>query len=148
MVSRRIAIRGGWLPVLLVFLYVLPAAAQTGEPEETPPAATERAAITVEDAAVCLEVEERQPVGAGDRFPSDVESLTCFTRIVGGEGESVVHAWIHDGTTRARVELQVGSSSWRTWSTKTILPSWTGAWEVKIMTPAGQVLHSVTFTVY
>ncbi|HKI83348.1 MAG TPA: DUF2914 domain-containing protein [Candidatus Krumholzibacteria bacterium] len=102
----------------------------------------------VVNAAVCRAVEDRKPVEAGDRFPSDVGSLSCFCRVVHGKGTKIVHAWIHDGQTRARVELEVGSDSWRTWSTKRILPSWTGSWEVKIMTPDGVVLDSVAFTVY
>ncbi len=106
--------------------------------------------LSVEEAVVCLSVdkENRKPVGAGDRFPSDVGHLTCFTRIKGGKGGEVVHAWIHEGHTRARVPLKIGSDSWRTWSTKRILPSWTGHWEVKVMTPDGMVLRSISFTVY
>ena len=102
----------------------------------------------VADAVVCRGVEERKPIEPGDRFPADVGSLSCFSRIVHGKGTKVVHAWIHEGQTRARVELDVGSDSWRTWSTKRILPSWTGSWEVKIMTPDGIVLDSVPFTIY
>lgn len=104
--------------------------------------------LKIIDAAVCRGVEERKPIESGDRFPSDVGSLSCFCRVVHGKGTKIVHAWIHDGQTRARVELEVGSNSWRTWSTKRILPSWTGSWEVKIMTPDGVVLDSVAFTIY
>lgn len=132
---------------LLLFCVALPVAAQSDPPAETPPA-TESGEMTVETAIVCLSIEERQPVGEAESFPADVEELTCFTRIVGGEGKVVVHAWIHEGTTRARVELEIGSNSWRTWSTKRILPSWTGSWELKIMTPEGKVLSSVPFTIY
>jgi len=106
--------------------------------------------VSVEEATICLRVdkENREPVGAGDRFPADVGNLTCFTRIKGGSGGKIVHAWIHEGHTRARVTLEIGSDSWRTWSTKRILPSWTGRWEVKVMTPDGVVLKSIPFTVY
>jgi len=135
-----------WISLLLLLLVALPAIAQD---EATPPSdPPEESGITVEDAAVCLSVEERQAVGTAERFASDVGELACFTRITGGEGQAVVHAWIHEGTTRARVELNVGSDSWRTWSTKQILPSWTGNWEVKVMTPEGQVLQTIAFTVY
>ncbi len=108
----------------------------------------ERQGPHVADAVVCRGVEEREPIEPGDRFPADVGSLSCFCRIVHGKGTKVVHAWIHEGQTRARVELEVGSDSWRTWSTKRILPSWTGGWEVKVMTPDGIVLDSVSFTIY
>jgi hypothetical protein len=152
--NRSSALRA-WASFLLLLLLALPAGAQTdtpeeapATPEETPAPSAEGGGIAVQDMAVCLRVEDRQPVGQAESFPADVGQLSCFSRIVGGEGSTVVHAWIHEGTTRARVELEVGSDSWRTWSTKTILPSWTGSWEVKIMTPDGQVLGSVPFTVY
>ena len=132
------------MPLLLLFFLALPVFAQ----DETAPVPEAESGIGVQMAEVCLEVEERQPVGTAERFASDVGSLACFSRITGGEGQTIVHAWIHEGSTRARVELRVGSDSWRTWSTKQILPSWTGSWEVKIMTPEGQVLHTVAFTIY
>ena len=121
------------------------AAGETNAPADS---LKESKSISVAATAICRGVSERQPVEPGDRFPSDVGSLSCFTRVIHGKGMNVVHAWIHEGHTRARVELEVGSDSWRTWSTKRILPSWTGSWEVKIMTPDGIVLESVSFTIY
>lgn len=134
------------VPILVAALLAAgPAAAQTGSPPDT----TGISAPEVAEAAVCLEVVDREPVQPGERFPADVGELACFTRIADGAGRTVVHAWIHEGTTRARVELEVGpSSSWRLWSTKQILPSWTGSWEVKVMTPDGAVLESIPFTIY
>ena len=99
------------------------------------------------EAAVCLSVEERAPVGADDTFPAGTERLFCFTDVRGAEGETIVHVWIHEGTTRARVELDIGADRWRTWSSKRLLPSWTGSWEVKVMTAAGAVLETLAFTV-
>jgi hypothetical protein len=97
--------------------------------------------------AICLGVEDHEPVAPADSFAVDVERLYCWTRVEDGAGESVVHAWIHEGTTRARVELSVGSPSWRTYSTKGLLPGWTGKWEVKVMTTDGVVLETIPFVV-
>jgi hypothetical protein len=130
---------------------LLPALAPVAAQEEAGPADSTSAAAgpTVAEAAICLRVEDRSPVEPGERFPADVGELACFTRIDDGAGLTVIHAWIHEGTTRARVELSVGESdSWRLWSTKRILPSWTGSWEVKVMTPDGAVLESIPFTIY
>jgi len=150
---------GPWMPVFL--LLMLPVSAAVAQDAGSSTESTEitdfsssdegdSLTVSVEEAKICLRVSEesRQPEGAGDRFSSDVGHLTCFTKIKGGEGTEVVHAWIHEGHTRARVTLKIGSDSWRTWSTKRILRSWTGRWEVKIMTPDGVVLKSVPFTVY
>ncbi len=115
---------------------------------DTPPVdAPGPASLTVAEAVICTEVQEHQPVNAGDRFSVREERLICWTRIVGGQGETVVHAWIHEGTTRARVELPVRGPAWRTWSSKRLLASWTGSWEVKIMTKDGAVLKTIGFEV-
>lgn len=101
----------------------------------------------VDAAAICLGVEDHQPVGEASVFSADVDRLYCWTRLADLEGQTVVHAWIHEGTTRARVSLRVGSPMWRTYSSKRILPSWTGDWEVKVMTQDGQVLSTLAFQV-
>ena len=59
----------------------------------------------------------------------------------------MTHAWYHEGETRARVDLPVGSLSWRTWSSKRILPSWTGRWEVKVLDAEGTVLGAAAFEI-
>jgi hypothetical protein len=98
-------------------------------------------------AAIATGIEEHEPEGSAVEFPPGVDRLFCFTQIAGADGETIVHAWIHEGTTRARVELEIGSPLWRTFSSKQILPSWTGNWQVKILTEAGAVLKTIDFSV-
>ena len=98
-------------------------------------------------AVVCTEVVEREPVGESSTFEAGVELLFCFTEITGLEGTTITHAWIHDGKTRARVELPVRSSRWRTWSSKKLAPGWTGPWQIKILDAEGVVLSTVSFEV-
>lgn len=129
---------------LWALLVVPPVMAQESAPGDSVAVA---ATIEVAEAAICTSVEEREPVGAASSFPAGTERLYCFTDLRGAEGQTVVHAWIHEGTTRARVELTARADRWRTWSSKQILPEWTGAWEVKVLTAAGAVLHTETFTV-
>lgn len=135
----------GWLGAGLVgvTLVCTPAFAQeSGEPAESAAAAP-----TVVRAEVCADVVEREPVQTSTSFSADVGQLYCFTEIRGAEGTTVTHAWIHEGTTRARVELPVRSNRWRTWSSKQILPEWTGAWQVKILDADGVVLETLDFVV-
>jgi hypothetical protein len=47
----------------------------------------------------------------------------------------------------AAVELNVGGSPWRTWSSKTIDPSWTGAWTVEIKDAQGTILQTLNFQI-
>ena len=110
-------------------------------------AAQEDDSPQVADAAICLQIEDHQPVAPADTFTVETGRLYCWTRISGGNGAPVVHAWIHEGQTRARVELPIRSDNWRTYSSKGLLPAWTGDWEVKIMTPEGLVLETIPFVV-
>lgn len=102
---------------------------------------------SVLESAICHGIEDRLPVAEADTFEADVDRIFCWTRISGAAGANVVHAWIHDGVTRARVELAIGSEDWRTYSSKRILPAWTGDWEVKVLTHDGAVLATLPFHV-
>ena len=92
--------------------------------------------------------ETRVLEGEGDTFPAGVEVVWCRTRIDGAaEATTVTHVWYRDGKTMARVELKVASPSYRTVSSKKILPEWTARWEVKVLDTEGTVLRSESFTV-
>ncbi|MGD8374761.1 MAG: DUF2914 domain-containing protein [Acidobacteriota bacterium] len=115
-----------------------------------PATASEGTTLDVEDAAIARGVEEREPVDAGTDFPADVGELFCFTRITGGSGDaetSVVHVWRRGEEEVARVRLPVRGASWRTWSRKRVLPSWTGEWTVDVEDTAGNVLETLSFTI-
>jgi hypothetical protein len=104
--------------------------------------------MRVERAAVAPSVEDREPVGEAASFPADVGSLSCYSKIVGaGEETEIFHVWRHGPTERAKVRLTVRGSSWRTWSTKRILPTWTGPWTVEIQDAQENVLATVAFTI-
>ncbi|HSH71251.1 MAG TPA: DUF2914 domain-containing protein [Deferrisomatales bacterium] len=103
---------------------------------------------TVLDAVLATGVENRQPVGTANTFPADVGRVYAYTRVVGAAGEgSVTHVWYYAGQVKAQVQLAVRSDDWRTWSSKTILPGWTGEWLVEVQGADGRVLASVPFQV-
>ena len=125
---------------LILAAFVLLAGA--GVAQETP-----SSPITVE-VQICTAVEERMPVGAGDAFGADVGQVWCWCKVLGATDTTFVkHVWSLDGKEMAVVELPVRSSAWRTWSSKKILPHWTGAWEVKILDADDNVLKGLSFTV-
>ena len=104
--------------------------------------------LTVSESAISRDVVDRVPVGASTTFASDVGRLYCWTRITGAEGETTVHhVWIHGDEERADLELNVGASSWRTWSNKAIVPEWTGDWRVEVRDADGNVLETIRFTI-
>lgn len=93
---------------------------------------------------ICTSVADRAPQGAAVEFPSDVDRLWCFTRIASGPG-AVEHVWYRDGLEMARVPLAVGAADWRTWSSKRVLPEWSGPWRVDVVDAGGAVLGSKSF---
>ena len=104
--------------------------------------------ITIAQAVVCQEVVDRMPVGSGDVIPAGTERVFCFTRIVGAQNETeVTHNWYYKGALKASVVLPVRTSEWRTWSSKTLLPEWTGEWMVEVLSKDGTPLESLIFFV-
>ena len=93
-------------------------------------------------------VENRQPVGVDTNFPSTVERVYCFTKIIGAaEPTSVSHVWYYEGEEKARVDLSIKSQAWRTWSSKKILSAWEGRWRVEVVSAEGNVIAGKEFVI-
>ncbi|HUT53619.1 MAG TPA: DUF2914 domain-containing protein [bacterium] len=107
------------------------------------------AGLGVGEAVICKDVKDRTPVEPGDSFPTDVGKLYCFTRITGAaDATTVSHVWFLNDKQVSAVDLKVGSSNWRTWSSKQIKPSDEGSWKVEIRDLSGKVLTAVEFKTY
>lgn len=104
-------------------------------------------AAQVADAVMCRDVQEREPVDAGEVFSADVGKVWCWSKIKNGKGATIRHIYYYKGEKKATVELTIGSPLWRTYSSKRILSSWTGPWRVDIVDEDGQVLKSLEFTI-
>lgn len=127
MKTTRCAARGLFPAVLLLAALFSPAVAL--------------AEILVVRHAFARGIEAREPLGAARVFPADVGTLTFFTQVAGVEGSSEVrHVWIYDGREVASIPLAVQGPTWRTWSTKTVLPEQRGDWTVEVHDAAGAVL--------
>ncbi len=103
--------------------------------------------IRVAEAVITTSVVDRQPTDRLEVVAAGTEQVACWTDLRNAAGQTVIHAWIHDGQTRARVRIEARADRWRCYSTKRLLPGWTGEWEVKILTEDGRVLATVPFTV-
>ncbi|MCP4672619.1 MAG: DUF2914 domain-containing protein [Desulfobacula sp.] len=104
--------------------------------------------VNVEDAVICRNVVDRTPVEVIDVVPSDIEKVYCFTKIVGATPDSeVVHNWYYNGNLVGSVNLFVGSTNWRTYSSKTMLPDYTGDWKVEVLSKGGELLKQIMFVV-
>jgi hypothetical protein len=104
--------------------------------------------LEVSVAAICRDVLDREPDGYGTSFPVSVDKLYCFTKVTGAQSPTqITHVWSFDGNERARVDLAVKSSSWRTYSSKIIQPHEIGKWRVDVEDFAGNVLKTLEFEV-
>jgi hypothetical protein len=108
------------------------------------------------DALLALEVEvvfaqsvdEKQPAGVDTVFASDAGRVYCWTLVTGAtDSTRITHRWFYGDTEMASVDLDIGSSRWRTWSFKTIMPEWTGRWSVSVNDSGGRTLATSRFRV-
>jgi hypothetical protein len=117
-----------------------PSDSQAVAPAESQPT------VRVPEAVVCQDVVDRTPVGAGDVFAKEIPRVYCFTRVEDAEpGAQLIHNWYYQGDLKASVTLTVGSSNYRTWSYKTMMPQWTGEWRVEILSTDGAALENIIF---
>lgn len=104
------------------------------------------AEIRVADAVITTAIEGQMPVDKVETYPAGFGKLYCFTRIVGAENKTqVTHVWYYQDDELARVDLPIGSSDWRTYSSKRFLPQWAGAWRVVVLAVDGRELASIPF---
>lgn len=111
------------------------ASAQTGaEPE-------------IERAQFTSEVQNREPVDEVSDFQAQQEPLYFFTEVKNAAGETITHRWMHNGEVMAEVPLEIGSDSWRTWSSKEFVPGWDGEWTVEVVDAQGNTLEEASISV-
>ncbi len=143
------------LSLLLVGLLLCPAWGQQQQAPGTTPAAPAAPAppaqapgLSVARDAVAASVVDREPQDTAEVFAPTIHAVFYFTEVRGAETPTTItHRWSYKDQVMAEVKLPVEGSPWRTWSSKTILPEWTGTWKVEALTEAGQVLASKAFTV-
>ena len=110
--------------------------------------AQETAPLEAGVAAICQDVVDHEPVDAGISFPASVGKLYCFTKITGAQSPTTItHVWYFGSTERARVDLDVSSASWRTYSSKIIQAHEIGSWRVDVLDSAGTVLKELQFEI-
>lgn len=94
------------------------------------------------------DVKDRDIVNENTFFDATVGRVYCLTRIVGAQDTTKIkHIWYYENDQKERIELEIRSDNWRTWSYKTIPSIWTGDWRVEVWDSNGNVLGRKTFTV-
>ena len=136
--------RAGILAVMLLAM-VWPLAGRATGPEGAGEPAAVHARLTF---GRDVDRATRTVVQPAGEFPATVGKVYCLARVTGALAPTTVtFVWYREGRTMARVELPVRSADFRTWSSKRIMPAWTGSWEVKVLDDQGMVLGEAAFAV-
>lgn len=115
--------------------------------EAAAPAAESTSAGEVARFMVTTGIDNREPVDDIDSLPAAEQSVYFFTELHGMKGQTVTHRWEHDGEVKAEVNFNVGGPRWRVWSSKKLIPEWTGEWQISVVDANGNVLAKDSFTV-
>ncbi|MFQ5990000.1 MAG: DUF2914 domain-containing protein [Candidatus Methylomirabilales bacterium] len=98
--------------------------------------------------ALATAVIDREPEQVVSPIPADVGRLYYFTEVVeAASPTTILHLWYWRNRNINVVILDVNGPRFRTWSYKTIPPTWTGDWRVEARTPDGTILSSKAFRV-
>ena len=132
-----LAILGGSLPALAT-------------DEQAPPDASAKTPVLIPGivtrSQLTRDIKDLEPVDTVSVFTNDQIRIVYFTEIHDMAGQTVIHRWEYNAKIILEVPIKVGTSRWRAYSTKTLMPSWIGEWKVSVVDAAGGTLSVNTFT--
>jgi hypothetical protein len=103
--------------------------------------------ITVEKAALCLDVRNRNPVTEMNRFTSDVNNIYCWARLLNGRGQKIRFIWKVGETVAPSAWLDVSNNQFRVWCPKHVDSKASGEGSVDIVDGTGRLLKRLEFQV-
>lgn len=107
---------------------------------------SEESELKVTKMVFCTEIIGREPLSEESSFPNDTPKVFCFTKIEGAQFDmEVTHKWYYEDSLMAEVQLSVRSAAWRTYSSKNMMPAWTGTWRVIVVDDAGNAIREESF---
>ncbi len=95
--------------------------------------------------AFTTEIVDKEPLTELEKISVDITRVYFFTEITGLNGHTITHRWEYNGEVMAEVSFQVNANRWRTWSSKNLLSSWTGKWQVSVLDEGGNVIDQSEF---
>ena len=129
------------IAILSISLFSYTASAQETDAAATSPVASEQVARAV----FTSDVQGRKPTDTITSLSNDHNKIFFFTDLRGLGGQTVIHRWEYQGKNMGEVKFNVGGPRWRVWSSKTLLPEWTGEWRVSIIDGDGNTVGEASF---
>ena len=100
----------------------------------------------VSRAMFTLGVQDREPVLSVDSIKSGAyNSISFYTELNELAGSNVTHQWTYNDKVMFEKTFEVKGPRWRVWTSKTLIPDWTGSWTVNVLDEERNVLSSKTF---
>jgi len=100
----------------------------------------------VSRAIFTIGVDNREPVIMVDSIDSSAyTSISFFTELNDLSGHNVTHQWTYNDKVMFEKTFEVIGSRWRVWTSKSLIPSWTGTWTVNVLDDDRSVLASNSF---
>ncbi len=91
-------------------------------------------------------VDNREPVIMVTSISADsYDSISFFTELTDLNGHTVTHQWMFNDKVMFEKSFEVGGARWRVWTSKTLIPSWTGTWTVNVLDDDRTTLESKSF---
>ena len=91
-------------------------------------------------------IDNREPVGIVDNIDSTSDnSISFFTEITNMSGQTITHQWTHMDKIMFEKTFEVKAERWRVWTSKTLIPNWTGTWTVNVLDAERELLTSKSF---
>ncbi len=101
---------------------------------------------SVSRASFSIGIEDREPVLSVDSISAEsYNSISFFTELMGMEGHTITHQWMFGGKVMFEKTFEVNGERWRVWTSKTLIPDWTGAWTVNVLDDDRSVLETKSF---
>jgi hypothetical protein len=103
-------------------------------------------AAEVTRAIFTIGIDNREPVLDLDSIDSSTyTTISFFTELKDLSGHNITHQWRHDDKIMFEKTFEVKGPRWRVWTSKTLIPSWTGQWTVKVLDDDRSELASRSF---
>ena len=103
----------------------------------------------VSRAQFTIGIDDREPVIMVDSIDSSAyKSISFFTELSDLTGQTVTHQWTFQDKVMFEKSFEVKAERWRVWTSKTLIPAWTGTWTVNVLDGDGSQLASKSFEYY
>lgn len=100
----------------------------------------------VSRAMFTIGVQDHEPViNVASINSGSYTSISFFTELNELSGHNVTHQWTFNDQVMFEKTFEVRGPRWRVWTSKTLIPSWTGAWTVNVLDDDRTVLTTKTF---